>query len=414
MSQHANLTVNGQALWHDLVTTAAFGGTEKGGVCRLALTDEDRQVRAWFEQTCTALGCTVTYDSMGNQFARRPGTRDDLPPIMMGSHLDTQVTGGRFDGILGVLGGIAVLRALHDAGVTTMHALEVVNWTNEEGARFTPPMLASGVFGGAFTEEFAGSRADGAGITLRQELERGGFVGTEPCGQHPAAAYFELHIEQGPVLEAEDRTIGVVTGVQGMRWYEVAVRGRSAHAGTTPMPMRKDALLAAARMIEQVNAVAQAHAPEGLSTIGIITALPASSNVVPREVRFTVDLRNPSEPVLQTMEEDFLQRMQACALENDVQVTVTPTWNSPAVHFDPRCIASVKESTEELGYSMRDIVSGAGHDAVYVSRVVPTAMIFVPCLHGISHNEAESATPEDVTAGSNVLLNAVLKADHLF
>ncbi len=414
MSQYANLTINGQALWHDLVTTAAYGGTEKGGICRLALTDEDAQVRSWFEQTCIALGCTVTYDSMGNQFARRPGTQNDLSPIMMGSHLDTQVTGGRFDGILGVLGGVAVLRALHTAGINTRHPLEVVNWTNEEGARFTPPMLASGVFGGAFTEEFAGNRPDAAGITLRQELERGGFVGAEQCGQHPATAYFELHIEQGPVLEAEERTIGVVTGVQGMRWYDVVVRGRSAHAGTTPMPMRKDALLAAAGMIEQVNAVAQAHAPEGLSTIGIITALPASSNVVPREVRFTVDLRNPSEPVLQAMEEDFLRRMDECAQKSDVHVSVTPTWNSPAVHFDSRCVTCVKDSTHELGYSMRDIVSGAGHDAVYVSRVVPTAMIFVPCLHGISHNEAESATPEDVTAGSNVLLHAVLKADQEF
>ena len=414
MSQYANLTINGQDLWQDLVTTAAFGGTEKGGICRLALSQEDRQVRAWFEQTCKALGCTVTYDSMGNQFARRAGTHNDLPPIMMGSHLDTQVTGGRFDGIVGVLGCIAVVGALHAANIYTDHPLEVVNWTNEEGARFAPPMLASGVFGGAFTEEFAGSRADTDGVTLRHELEQGGFVGQEQCGQHPAAAYFELHIEQGPVLEAEERTIGIVTGVQGMRWYEVIVRGRSAHAGTTPMPMRKDALLAAARMIEQVNAVALAHAPEGLSTIGIITALPASSNVVPREVRFTVDLRNPSESVLQVMEEDFLQRMQSCAEANDVQVEIVPTWNSPAVHFDPRCIDSVKASAGDFGYTMREIVSGAGHDAVYVSRVVPTAMIFVPCLHGISHNEAESATPEDVTAGSNVLLHAVLKADKIF
>ncbi|WP_349934991.1 M20 family metallo-hydrolase [Acetobacter sp. A11-2] len=414
MSQYADLTVNGQALWHDLTTTAAFGGTAKGGICRLALSDEDFQVRAWFEQTCKALGCTVTHDSMGNQFARRAGLQNDLPPIMMGSHLDTQVTGGRFDGILGVLGGIAVLRALHDAGIHTRHSIEVVNWTNEEGARFRPPMLASGVFGGAFTEEFASSRTDATGITLRQELERGGFVGEEHCGQHPAAAYFELHIEQGPVLEAKECTIGVVTGVQGMRWYEVVVRGRSAHAGTTPMPMRKDALLAAARMIDQVNAVAQAYAPDGLSTIGIITAFPASSNVVPREVRFTVDLRNPSEDALQGMEEDFLRRMQECAQAAGVEVSITPTWNSPAVHFDKRCVACVRESGKELNYSMQDIVSGAGHDAVYVSRVVPTAMIFVPCWQGISHNEAESATQEDATAGSNVMLHAVLKADQVF
>lgn len=411
MVTQSNMVVDGGALWQDLMHTAQFGGTPKGGICRLALSEDDARVRTWFAQTCAALGCDVTFDSMGNQFARRAGEDNTLPPIMIGSHLDTQPTGGKFDGILGVLGGIAVLRALHTAGITTRHPIEIVNWTNEEGARFTPPMLASGVFGGVFTEAFARGRSDRAGITLGDALEKIGFSGTEICGQHPAAAYFELHIEQGPVLEAEERTIGVVQGVQGMRWYTVCVKGQDAHAGTTPMTMRSDALWAAARMIDGVHQVAVDHAPDGLGTVGIIDCLPASSNVVPGEVRFTVDLRHPDDDVLEAMEQEFRQRMEDQAAACGVEMEITPTWVSSAVHFDPLCVGCVRESAQALGYSMRDIVSGAGHDAVYVAKVAPTAMIFVPCWKGISHNEAESAEPDDATAGANVLLHAVLAAD---
>lgn len=411
MPAQSNMLIDGPALWSDLMETARFGGTPKGGICRLALSDEDKSVRTWFAQTCEALGCTVSYDSMGNQFARRAGTCDALPPIMIGSHLDTQPTGGKFDGILGVLGGVAVLRALHSADVSTRHPIEVVNWTNEEGARFTPPMLASGVFGGAFTQEFARSRPDKNGITLGEALEQTGFVGEEDCGKHPASAYFELHIEQGPVLEAEEKTIGVVQGVQAMRWYDVTVTGQDAHAGTTPMTMRSDALWSAARMIDGVHQVAMNHAPDGLSTVGIIECLPASSNVIPGSVHFTVDLRHPLDNTLEIMEKEFHQTLEAIAASCGVEFSISPTWTSDAVYFDPLCVSFVEKSAQNLGYSARKIVSGAGHDAVYVARVVPTAMIFVPCWKGISHNEAESAEPHDVTAGANVLLHAVLQAD---
>lgn len=411
MVAQSNIVVDGSALWLDLMETAKFGGTPKGGICRLALSEEDARVREWFTRTCEALGCVVSYDSMGNQFARKAGEEDGLAPIMIGSHLDTQPTGGKFDGILGVMGGIAVLRALRDAGLTTRHPIEIVNWTNEEGARFTPPMLASGVFGGVFTQEFAQSRTDRAGVKLGEALDKIGYSGEETCGAHPAAAYFELHIEQGPVLEAEKRTIGVVQGVQGMRWYSVTVKGHDAHAGTTPMTMRSDALWAAARMIDEVHQVAMDHAPDGLGTVGIIECLPSSSNVVPGEVSFTVDLRHPSDAILEKMEREFRQRMERLASLCGVEMEITPTWVSAAVHFDPLCVECVRDSAHALGYSMRDIVSGAGHDAVYVAKVAPTAMIFVPCWKGISHNEAESAEPEDAKAGANVLLHAVLVAD---
>ncbi|OUJ03588.1 Zn-dependent hydrolase [Acetobacter cibinongensis] len=411
MVAHSNMVIDGPALWLDLMETAKFGGTPKGGICRLALSEEDAKVRAWFAKTCEALGCTVTYDSMGNQFARRPGSNNDLPPIMIGSHLDTQPTGGKFDGILGVLGGVSVLRALHTAGLTTVHPIEVVNWTNEEGARFTPPMLASGVFGGVFTQDYAKGRADKNGITLGQALEEIGFVGQEPCGQHPASAYFELHIEQGPVLEAEHKTIGIVTGVQAMRWYTVTVTGQDAHAGTTPMTMRSDALWTAARMIDGVHHIAMAHGPDGLGTVGIVNCQPGSSNVIPGQVQFTVDLRHPADDVLEGMEKEFYETLSHIATSCETQVSIEPTWVSAAVHFDSFCLSCVESGTEKLGYSSRKIVSGAGHDAVYVAKVVPTAMIFVPCWKGISHNEAESAEQPDTTAGANVLLHAVLQAD---
>ncbi|MCE2575210.1 M20 family metallo-hydrolase [Komagataeibacter sp. FNDCR2] len=412
--RQSNLLVDDAALWRDLMETAAFGGTPRGGLRRLALSDEDLQVRDWFTRTCTALGCTVGHDSMGNQFARRNGSEDGLPPIMIGSHLDTQPTGGKFDGITGVLGGVALLRALHEADMRTRHPIEVVNWTNEEGARFTPPMISSGVFAGVFTEEFALAREDRDGVSMKAALEHGGYVGDEQCGAHPATAYFELHIEQGPVLEAEGRTIGVVRGVQGMRWYDVRVSGQDAHAGTTPMGMRADAMWAAARMIDAVHAVALDHGPDGLGTVGVVDCRPASSNVIPGEVMFTVDLRNPSDRVLEAMETDFRTRIAGVAAQCNVAVEIVPTWNSAAVHFDPACVDCVRESAQGLGYSMRDIVSGAGHDAAYVARILPTAMIFVPCLGGISHNEAESAEPDDITAGANVLLHAVLQADDRF
>lgn len=410
----SNLCVDGQALWTDLMDTAGFGKTPKGGIRRLTLTQEDKQVRDWFMQTCESLGCTVSYDSMGNLFARRPGQDNTLPPITMGSHLDTQPTGGKFDGILGVLGGLSVLRVLHKSGYVTRHPIELINWTNEEGSRFSPPMMCSGVFAGVFTEEDVLEKRDRAGIRFGDELDTIGYRGAEPCGQHPLTAYFELHIEQGPILEAEDKTIGIVTGIQGARWYEVTVRGKDAHAGSTPMPLRHDALLASAKMIEAVSLVAKEHSPSAVGTVGLLENRPNSSNVVPGEVFFTIDIRDPDDAVVLKMEQDLMQRLQQIAENGGVTIEVVQIWDAPAVHFDQQCVNMVEEAAAEGNYPARRIVSGPGHDAGYVARVAPTAMIFVPCKDGLSHNEEESITKTHAEAGANVLLEAVLKADQFF
>lgn len=406
-----NVTVNGVKLWDDILETARFGGTPKGGIKRLALTEEDRQVRDWFVRTCEALGCTVSHDSMGNQFARRPGTEDTLPPITMGSHLDTQPTGGKFDGIVGVLGGLAVLRALQETGRETRHPIELINWTNEEGSRFSPAMLSSGVFAGVFTEQEALDTKDREGVRLGDALEGIGYRGAEVCGAHPVAAYFELHIEQGPILEVEHKTIGIVTGVQGMRWYEVTLTGRDSHAGSTPMRLRADTLVTAARMIDAVQTIALEHGPDAVGTVGLIENRPNSRNVVPGEVFFTVDFRDPDDSIVQKMEDAFYAQASELAEKAGLTLEIARVWDTPAVQFDPECVASVTRAADTLGYPARRIVSGAGHDATYMAQVAPTAMIFVPCAGGLSHNEEESAEPDDVTAGANVLLRAVLETD---
>lgn len=406
-----NVTVNGVKLWDDILETARFGGTPKGGIRRLALTEEDRQVRDWFARACETLGCTVSHDSMGNQFARRPGTEETLPPIAMGSHLDTQPTGGKFDGIVGVLGGLAVLRTLHETGRETRHPIELINWTNEEGSRFTPPMMCSGVFAGVFTEQEVLDKRDRTGARFGDELVAIGYRGQQPCGDHPIGAYFELHIEQGPILEVENRVIGAVSGVQGMRWYEVTVKGKDAHAGSTPMPMRHDALLAASKMVVALSEVADANAPGAVGTVGLIENRPNSNNVVPGETFFTVDIRHPDDAVVAAMEQDFMARFRQIAEVAGVTLEIVPIWDAPAVHFDVRCVDMVAESARQMGYEPRPIVSGPGHDAAYLAKVAPTAMIFVPCRDGLSHNEEESITESEAEAGANVLLGAVLRAD---
>ncbi|MFT8655160.1 MAG: M20 family metallo-hydrolase [Acetobacter papayae] len=412
--QGDNLRVDGAALWHDLMDSARFGATPKGGIRRLALTEEDRQVREWFVSACEALGCAVSYDSMGNIFARRAGQDNILPPLAMGSHLDTQPTGGRFDGILGVLGGLAVLRSLNMAGHVTRHPVELVCWTNEEGSRFSPPMMCSGVFAGVFTEHEVLEKQDRAGQRFGDALQAIGYKGAEPCGQHPLTAYFELHIEQGPILEAEGHTIGIVRGIQGARWYEVTLRGREAHAGSTPMPMRHDALVAAAGMVLAVRHVAMQHAPLAVGTVGLVENRPNSSNVVPGEVFFTIDIRHPEDAVVVDMEKALMGDLERLAAENGVLLDVKRIWDAPAVPFDPACIEIVAHAADQLGYSAREIVSGPGHDAGYVARVAPTAMIFVPCKDGLSHNEEESILEEDAEKGANVLLSALLAADAHF
>ena len=377
------------------------------------MTDLDRQVRDWFKAQCEALGCTVSVDEVGTMFARRPGKKQDLPPIAMGSHLDTQPTGGKFDGVLGVLGALEAMRRLHEVGYETNAPIEIVNWTNEEGSRYAPAMLASGVFAGVFTPAFAYSRTDRDGKTFGDELQRIGYQGKEKAGARKFGAMFELHIEQGPILEAENRMIGVVQGVQGMRWYEVTVTGQEAHTGATPMRLRKNALVGAARMIERIDAIALENAPNAVGAVGLIESKPNSRNVVPGEVFFTIDFRHPEEKVLDAMEEKFRTALATILEPLKLAYKEARIWDSPAIIFAKigthrRC---VRIGTEKAGFKSRDMISGAGHDAAYVARVAPTTMIFVPCAGGISHNEAESTSLDECAAGAQVLLNAVLEFD---
>jgi N-carbamoyl-L-amino-acid hydrolase len=406
-----NLKIDGERLWDELMETAEIGGTPKGGICRLTLTDLDRQVRDWFRARCEALGCTVTIDDMGAMFARRPGQRNDVLPIAMGSHLDTQPTGGKFDGVLGVLGALEALRTMVQAGYETYAPIEVINWTNEEGSRFAPAMVSSGVFAGAFTHEWANANKDREGITFGAALDQIGYRGDQRCGDHPLSAFFELHIEQGPILEAENKEIGIVTGVQGMRWYEVTVTGQDAHTGATPMRLRKNALLGAARIVDRINAIADAHKPDALGAVGLMEVRPNSRNVVPGEVFFCVDLRHPDNVVLAQLETEYNACLREVCDPLGLTVSSTCIWDQPPVRFNADCVSSVRRAASLSGFSAREIVSGAGHDAAYVSRVAPTAMIFVPCRDGVSHNEAEFTSKEQCAAGAQVLLQAVLDYD---
>jgi N-carbamoyl-L-amino-acid hydrolase len=413
MTAKSNLTINPQRLWDAIMETAKYGATPKGGIKRLTVSDEDKKVRDWFKAQCEALGCKVSVDSVGNMFALRPGRNNKLEPIAMGSHLDTQPTGGKFDGVLGVLGALEAMRSMVDLVYETNAPLMIVNWTNEEGSRFAPAMLASGVYAGVFTADYAYDRADRDGIKFGDELERIGYKGTEPVGSHKFQAMFELHIEQGPILEAEQKMIGVVTGVQGMRWYEVTVKGQEAHTGATPMLLRKDALVGASRMIEAINQVGLDHLP-GVASVGLIENRPNSRNVVPGEVFFTVDLRHPDETVLDRMEAAYQAALLRIAQELKLEIEEKRIWKSPAVKFAPDLIDCVRHGADQAGFATRDMASGAGHDAAYIARVAPTTMIFVPCLGGLSHNEAESTTFDECAAGAQVLLNAVLEYDRRF
>jgi beta-ureidopropionase / N-carbamoyl-L-amino-acid hydrolase len=406
-----NLRIDAERLWASIMETAQIGATAKGGINRLTLTDLDREVRDWFVARCEEAGCTVSIDEVGNIAARRPGKNNSLPPIAIGSHLDTQPTGGKFDGVIGVLAGLEVLRTLNDAGYETAAPIEVINWTNEEGSRFAPAMLASGVFAGLFDRDYAYAREDREGKTFGAELERIGYKGAEPCGARKLGAFFELHIEQGPILEAEEQKIGIVTGVQGMRWYEITVTGMDCHAGSTPMHLRNDALVAAARMVQAVQAAGLAHAPHAVATVGLIEARPNSRNVIPGEVFFTIDFRHPEDATLAAMEAEVKSAFEAILAEGKATMRFERIWESPAVHFDPACVAAVENAAATLGLPARKIISGAGHDAANIARVAPTTMIFVPCEKGISHNEAEKAEPADVAAGADVLLRAVLETD---
>jgi N-carbamoyl-L-amino-acid hydrolase len=400
------LRVNGPRLWESLMTLARIGATDKGGVRRLALTDLDRQGRELVMQWARELGCAIRIDAIGNIFMRRAGARDSLPPVTAGSHIDTQPTGGKFDGNYGVLAGIEVLRTLHEQGIRTEAPLEVAVWTNEEGSRFVPVMMGSGVFVGAFTLEHALTQRDRDGVSVAEALQAIGHAGPEPAGS-PIGAYFEAHIEQGPVLEANGVTIGLVQGALGQRWFDVVLTGMEAHAGPTPMELRHDALLAAAGLVQRVNRIALDHAPHARGTVGCLDTYPNSRNVIPGQVRMTVDLRAADDATLTAMAQAL---REACAALQGVEVDVKEVVYFPPQQFDSTLVRALDESARAMGLSAMDVVSGAGHDAVYVARVAPTAMIFVPCKDGISHNEIEDARPEHLEAGCNVLLHAMLRA----
>lgn len=400
--------VNSARLWDSLMEMARIGATTKGGVSRLALSEEDRQGRNLFVRWAREAGCSIRIDAMGNIFARRPGRDNSLAPVMTGSHGDSQPMGGKFDGIYGVLAGIEVLRTLNDLDIQTERPVEVVNWTNEEGSRFAPAMIASGVYTGVFDLEYGLSRTDAEGITLGQALQDIGYAGDQAMGGQPIHAAFELHIEQGPILEAEDITIGVVTGAQGQRWYEIELFGRSAHAGTTPMKHRLDALLGLSRVVEAVNELGLAQGEEGRATVGWVNVFPNSRNVVPGRVLFSVEFRHPDEAVLETLDGQLRNAVSEIAEAIGLQRSLKQIFQYAPIGFDPDCIAQVEQAAITLGYSHKPMISGAGHDACYLSKVAPTSMIFVPCVEGLSHNEAEHIHPHWAEAGANVLLLAML------
>jgi len=404
-----NLRINGNRLWASLMELAQIGATPKGGVCRLTLTDLDKQGRDLVTRWAREAGMTVTIDKIGNGFMRRPGRNNSLPPIMTGSHIDTQPTGGKFDGNYGVLAGIEVVRTLNDHGIETEAPIEVAFWTNEEGSRFVPVMMGSGVFAKAFTLEHAYAATDTEGKTVKGELERIGYIGDQEPGDHPIGAYFETHIEQGPVLEDNDKTIGVVSGVLGIRWFDCTVTGMEAHAGPTPMALRKDAMLAATRIMQDVVAAAHRHPPHGRGTVGMVQVFPNSRNVIPGRVKFSIDLRNSTDELVDAMAAEVKAFADQVAQEHGVQVHIEMVSSYPAQLFQPECVEAVGRAAAKLGYSHMPAVSGAGHDAVYMAKLAPSGMIFIPCKDGISHNEIEDAKPEHIEAGCNVLLHAMLE-----
>jgi N-carbamoyl-L-amino-acid hydrolase len=404
-----NLRIDGARLWDSLDAMAQIGPGVAGGNNRQTLTEADAEGRALFQRWCEAAGMTMAVDSMGTMFATRPGTDPAALPVCMGSHLDTQPTGGRYDGVLGVLGALEVVRTLNDLNIRTRHPITVVNWTNEEGARFAPAMLASGVYAGIHTEDYAKSRRDLDGKLFGEELRRIGWEGAEPVGARKMHAMLELHIEQGPILEAEGRTIGVVTHGQGLWWLEITLTGRDAHTGSTPMHMRVNAGLGMARITERVHQIAMSHQPNAVGAVGQVKVFPNSRNVIPGRVVFTVDIRSPEQAKLDAMRAEVERAAQAVARELGLSCAIEAVGHFDPVTFDPGLVRIVRDKAEALGHAHMDIVSGAGHDACWINRVAPTVMIMCPCVGGLSHNEAEEISPAWAAAGTDVLLHAVLE-----
>lgn len=409
MNKASNLRINPDRLWDSLMEMAKIGPGIAGGNNRQTLTDDDAKGRALFAAWCQEQGLTMTVDTMGNMFARRAGTDNSLDPVMVGSHLDTQPTGGKYDGVLGVLGGLELVRTLNDMNIKTRRPIEVVNWTNEEGTRFAPAMVSSGVFAGVYDLEFGYSRTDTEGKTQGEELKRIGYIGDEEVGKHPLHSYFELHIEQGPILEDENLDVGVVSHGQGLRWIEITFTGFESHTGSTPMPKRRNALLGASRIVELVNQIALDNAPHAVGTVGMLDVYPNSRNIIPGRVNFCVDIRSPSDETLKSMEKAVYDGANKIAEETGLEVELKDIGQFNPVTFNENCVNAVRDAAERLGYKHKDIVSGAGHDACHIAKIAPTAMVFCPCVDGISHNEAEEISREWATAGTDVLLHAVLE-----
>ncbi|MDO9640420.1 MAG: Zn-dependent hydrolase [Pseudotabrizicola sp.] len=404
-----NLRINSERLWDSLMQMAQIGPGIAGGNNRQTLTDADNEGRHLFAGWCKAAGMTMGVDTMGNMFATRAGTDDAALPVYMGSHLDTQPTGGKYDGVLGVLGALEVVRTMNDLGIKTRHPIVVTNWTNEEGTRFAPAMLASGVFAGMHSQDYAYARTDADGKAFGDELARIGWVGDEPVGARKMHAMLELHIEQGPILEAEGKQVGVVTHGQGLWWLEITLTGRDAHTGSTPMAMRVNAGLGMARITERVHQIAMSHQPNAVGAVGHCNLYPNSRNVIPGKAVFTVDIRSPDQAKLDAMKAEVMRAAQSVAAELGLGCEIGDVGHFDPVTFDAGLVTTVRQAAEKLGYSHMDIVSGAGHDACWINRVAPTVMIMCPCVDGLSHNEAEEISPDWAAAGTDVLLHAVLE-----
>jgi N-carbamoyl-L-amino-acid hydrolase len=403
-----NLRVNSDRLWDSLMEMAKIGPGIAGGNNRQTVTDEDGEGRRLFQRWCEAAGLEMGLDEMGTMFARREGTDPSLPPVYVGSHLDTQPTGGKYDGVLGVLGGLEIVRSLNDLGIKTRHPIVVTNWTNEEGSRFAPAMMASGVFAGVLDQADVYAHVDKQGKKFGEELERIGWKGTEKVGDRKIHAFFELHIEQGPILEDEGIDIGVVTHGQGLKWLQVTLTGKEAHTGSTPMPKRRNAGLGMSRVIELVHEIAMDYQPDAVGAVGHMEVYPNSRNIIAGRTVFTIDIRSPEKEVLDAMDGRIREGIDTICEALDIQYKVEQVGAFDPVTFDAGCVKAIRDAAERLGYSHRNIVSGAGHDACWINRVAPTAMVMCPCVDGLSHNEAEEITKEWASAGADVLFHAVV------